>query len=245
MSKTRIAWYRFAVISILVATGFTFSAHTSNATASDPALSTFTDTDLSNEARTLETYAIDLFKFDKKCAELKKRPSASIGEIDPLQRIADDLRGRVPVVQNALREIVRKLRAANQWDDLDAKVLAKITDAKSQTRFRQESFKQTLELAASQLGNSASEINQPLVVLRRKLTGQTGSPVRQEQLALRAARVAYEPAAAVFTVTFRCRLAHLRVGISGFVHGSATADATYNEDCQCGTPPDQTNPCLD
>ena len=245
MSKPEITWYRFAVLSILIAIGFTLNAGTSKATGSQPAAGAFTDPDLINEARTLETYAIDLFKFDKKCAELKKRQSASPGEIDPLQRIADDLRGRLPGVQNALREIVRKLKAANQWADLDAKVLAKITDAKSQTRFRQESFKQTLELASSQLSNSASEINQPLVVLRRKLTGQTGSPVRELPLAFRAVRVAYEPAAAMFTVTFRCRLAHLRVGISGFVHGSATADATYNEDCQCGTPFDQANPCLD
>ena len=243
MNKTRITWYRFAVFSILVATGFTLSAGNSKATASHPSVAV-TDPDLSNESRILETYAIDLFKFDKKCAELKRRASASLGEIDPLQRIADDLRGRSSGVQNAVREIVRKLKAANQWDDLDAKVLAKITDAKSQARFRQESFKQSLEQAASQLSSSASEINEPLLVLRRKLTGQAASPILEQPLALRAVRVAYEPAT-MFRVTFRCRLAHLRVGISGFVHGSATADATYNEDCQCGTPLDQGNPCLD
>ena len=245
MSKTRITWYRFTAISILVAMAFTLSAGTLKARDSHPAVA-FTDPDLSNEARTVETYAIDLFKFDKKCAELMKRPSASLVEIDPLQRIADDLRGRLPGVQNALREIVRKLKSANQWDDLDAKVLARITDAKSQTRFRQESFKQSLEQAAAQLSSGASEINEPLLVLRRKLTGQAGSPVLEQPLALRAVRVVYNPAAAtMFRVTFRCRLAHLRVGISGFVHGSATADATYNEDCQCGTPLDQANPCLD
>ena len=76
------------------------------------------DVDLRNEQQTISRYADDLIVYENQAAELGKRATLANTDFDPLQRKSDDLKGRLSGVQNAVREIVRKLKAANEWDDL-------------------------------------------------------------------------------------------------------------------------------
>jgi FtsZ-binding cell division protein ZapB len=72
------------------------------------------DADLSAEARVIDSFVNDLGKFDKKNSELSKKATLTRTQFDAHQREAESLKGRVSGVQNALREAIRKLKAAGQ-----------------------------------------------------------------------------------------------------------------------------------
>src|SRR5438477_7558729 len=101
--------------------------------------------DISSEGRTVETYVNDLGSFNGKWVELGKRSSFTHTDFDPVQRNADDLKKRLSGVQNAVKEIIRKLKASGEWNNADAIVLSKIAEARAQSQFRQTSFKLLLE----------------------------------------------------------------------------------------------------
>jgi hypothetical protein len=174
--------------------------------------------DLSAELNALNSYAKDLRAFDKKCGQLNKRDAFTAVDLDPLQRNADDLKGRLPSLQNVVREAIRKLKAAGRWDNLD-EVVAGITQSPSKELLRQESFKRFLEDSASQLANDSREIPNPIEVLRKRLKAQVSQPGLEAQFAWRAVPATYlrtaEPV--VMNITLRCRFALLRQGLSGAV----------------------------
>jgi hypothetical protein len=204
-----------------------------------PAPAVSGDVDLDAEARVLDNFVRDLALFDKRVAESSKKSSLTRAEFDPLKRSGDDLKGRLSEVQNALRDAIRKLKTANLWEGLDATVLARITDAKLQARFRQNSFRQALDEAASTLASDAKEIDDPLIPLRNKVQArlpESNFESDRSSLALRTVRVSYSPAAAVFKASFRCRLANLRAGIgSAFTShpGTNSRPAQNAVDCYC------------
>jgi hypothetical protein len=194
------------------------------------------EVDLSAESRSLDSFVNDLGKFDKKNSELSKKATLTRLEFDTHQRDAESLKGRLAGVQNALREAIRKLKAAGQWDNLDQFVLAKISDPRFQELVRRDGFKKTLEEAASQLSNDASEISKPLDLLRNKIRAQAPETVfepRHSELSSRAVGVAYHPASIMFTTTVRCRISYLRAGITGAFGGRPSDNSINAVNCFC------------
>jgi hypothetical protein len=244
MCKERFSYRKVATLGAVMAMVLVQSGGSSGAMRSPLVTVSYSDVDLRSEADALDAYVKDLNSFDRKCAELGKKAFLTREEFDSAQRTADDLKRRLARIQNLLRDTVRKLKEAKRWDGFDEAVLATIKDAKAQARFRQNSFKQTLEDATSRLTNDADEISSPLDGLRGKVGArlqdhfsQKGSPV----LAWREVRVAYAPTLATFGL--RCRLAVLRVGLSGAVHGSATQEAIHGEECACESSASRPSDC--
>lgn len=198
-----------------------------------------TPVDITNELRTLDAFVEGLGKLERKRLELDRKLALTTAEFALLQSSADDLKSRVSGVQNALQAIARKLKAANQWNNLDDSVLAKITDSRLQSLVRTLGLRQTLERSASQLLNSPAEIHGPIEALRNKVRAQTQPGAFEPTapaLSLRAVRVGYEPTAAVedgSRTSLRCRVAGIRFGLSVAVRGSASQGAVDAFHCFC------------
>jgi hypothetical protein len=207
---------------------------TSVATTSPAPAPAFADADINAESKTLDAFVIDLARFDKKSAELGKKATIAHLEYELHERTANDLKRRLSEVQNALREAIRKLKAAGNWDNLDQIVLAKISDARFQAFVRSEGFKKTLEELATGLSNNANEIARPLEALRNKVQGQMQDPIYERGNTARVVRVAYTPVPAVAAFNTRCRLAYLRVGFTGAFNKGNPSDRAQNAfDCYC------------
>src|SRR2546425_5541156 len=145
MIKSRFSYLKWtAVVAVL---GITIVAGVRSSTAtkqpSIPATAA-PDADLANEERALAKYFDDLIAYDSECAKLAKQAVLEHIHINPVQAKSDDLKRRLPELQNTIREIVKKLKAAKEWDDLDTTIAAQIKDGTSNTFFKQESFKQIL-----------------------------------------------------------------------------------------------------
>jgi len=153
-----------AVVGVL---GLTAIANLRTSTAEG--LQPLVGADIASEQRLISKYFEDFVAYDKQAAELGKRARLVDADLDPLQQKSSDLKGRLSNVQNAAREIVRKLKAANEWDDLDTTLQAKFTDTNQRSLFAQTSFKRLLEDNVTTRGN---EIGTPLDNLRRKLTSK-------------------------------------------------------------------------
>ena len=196
--------------------------------------------DINAEVRTVDAFADGLGKLEKKRSELARKASVTADEFASLGRLADDLKGRVPAVQSALQEIVRKLKADGQWNDLNETLLAKVQDGQVRSFFQRIGFKQTLERSASRLLDNATDIHTPIEALRGKVkaeaqpgSGQPGSST----LALRAVRVAYQPVPTAVAqssgTSLRCRIAGLRFGLAVAIKGGPTQGATDAVGCFC------------
>ncbi|HEX6188314.1 MAG TPA: hypothetical protein VFZ40_09550, partial [Pyrinomonadaceae bacterium] len=183
--------------------------------------------EIANEARTLDKFVDDLFKLDRKTGELSKRASLNQAEFDSLKGSADDLKRRLAEVQNALRGVITKLKAAGEWDDIDSRVAGTISDASLRARFRQTSFKRELEELAANVANQSSEISDPVELLRRKVSARSRDsvfPSAGYALAWQAEPAAYHPEPAMFTSGLRCSLSKMRYGVVKLT-GAATARA--------------------
>jgi hypothetical protein len=194
------------------------------------------DADLSAEDRIIDSFVNDLGKFDKKGLELSKKASLTQAEFNAHQREAENLKNRVANIQNAFREVIRKLKAAGQWDNLDQIALAKVNDRNYQDFVRRDGFKRILDEAASNLSNSAADIGKPLDLLRQKLQAQGSESIFEppnSTLALRAVPVAFQPEPAVFRDSLRCRAASLRLGIAGLVYGGTPKVAKAFDAYKC------------
>ena len=229
-SRARLS-RRFIVLCSLAVTVFAQLGPTSTAAAPKA--------ELANEARTLDKFVDDLFKLDRKTGELSKRASLNQTEFDSLKGSADDLKRRLSEVQNALRGVITKLKAAGEWDDIDSKVEETISDASLRARFRQTSFKRELEELAESVANKAGEISDPVEVLRRKVSARSRDsafPSAGYALAWQAEPAAYHPEPAMFTTGLKCSLSKLRFGVSKLTYGAARAGAHEAYHCACNIP---------
>ena len=231
INTQRLNYRKLTAICAVVTTMLIQVVSASVATTSPAPSVAFAEADLSSESQTLDSFATDLGKFDKKGGELAKKISLTRAEFAAHEQSANDLKRRVSGIQNALRDAIRKLKAAGQWDNLDQTVLAKISDSRFQTFVRTEGFKKTLEEAASRLSDDANQISNPLDALRNKVLGAVFEPGTQS-LASRAVRVSYTPPA-MLALNFRCRLASLRYGFRFVLERQDVSDAVANFNCQC------------
>jgi hypothetical protein len=219
MSKARFNYWKLAVPCAVLAMALIPSAGGSRASrVTDPASRSVANAkvDLNSEIATLGTYLDDLYKFDKECAQLNKKASLTAAEINPLDQKSHDLQGRLTGVQNAISNAIKKLRAANEWDDLDTRLQATL-DPKTKTLFQGTSLKNLLEEAASQLSSHAKEVNTPLDLLYLKLAGQ-GLPPRGD----------------VSTRSLRCFGAKIRIGLIHAFGAKPTNPTLDQTSCSCG-----------
>ena len=175
--------------------------------------------DLASEERVIAKYFDELVAHDKQAAELGKRARLVNADIEPLQRKSDDLKGRLSGVQNAIREIVRKLKAANEWDNLDSLVV--ISDANERSIFKETSFKKLLEDSSSNLTGNATEISAPLENLRKRLTSRYGDGA-EVQFVRAGYRETYATPVPVAFYSVKCSLGQVRLKLIKKLGGYAS-----------------------
>lgn len=213
-----------AVLALTMFQGRHSQAARSKAVADGP--------DFSSELRVLNTYGDDLVTYSRDVARLNKKESLVSADVDPLQRKSDDLKRRLSEVQNAIREVVRKLKAANEWDNLDATVVASLGDGSVKTLFQQESFKRLLEDAAGGLSSHASEIGAPLEGLRKKLASRALSPF-DSSAELPLVRASYEAPSPMAFVSVSCTVGKIRLGLIHRLGGKPTGGTLDQVSCAC------------
>jgi hypothetical protein len=218
-----------AVLALTIVAGVCPSAATKQPPLSNTAAS---GADLANEARALAKYCDDLVAYHQQTAQLGKKASFTLAEIDPLQRRSDDLKRRLSGLQNVFREIVRKLKAANEWNDLDTTIAAKITDAGQRSFFQRDSFKQLLEDSSNDFSSHGNEISIPLDNLRKRLTSRMFSPYR-DGADFQIVRAAYEAPAPGKFVSLECSINKIRAGLLHRLGGEQTPGFVDQISCAC------------
>jgi len=195
-----------------------------------PAIS---DADLTSEARALDAFVTDLTRLDTRTAELGKKASFTRAEFDSLEVVATGLKRRLSEVQNALGAVIRKLKAADQWNNLNATLLTRTRDSQFQAFIRSEDFKKLLEDSATTLVTDAGQIDSRLAALRAKVARAQAPGFESGSSASHFVRAGFGPT--VFASGFRCRLSGARFGVAllvfGATSGSDPARASFN--CHC------------
>jgi len=202
MIKSGFSYVKLIALVAVLAIAFISSMRPSAATTRP-----VPDVDLRNEQQTISRYADDLIVYENQAAELGKRATLVNTEVETLQRKSDDLKGRLSLVQNAVRDIVRKLKAANEWDDIDTRAAARIKDARQRAFFQDSSFKQLLQ-DSENIGSQANEISSPLDTLRRKVTSRNYGGAEVQMV-----RAAFTQPAPFESGSIGCRIGRLGLKI--------------------------------
>jgi len=202
MIKSGFSYVKLIALVAVLAIAFISSMRPSAATTRP-----MPDVDLRNEQQTISRYADDLIVYENQAAELGKRATLVNTEVETLQRKSDDLKGRLSLVQNAVRDIVRKLKAANEWDDIDTRAAARIKDARQRAFFQDSSFKQLLQ-DSENIGSQANEISSPLDTLRRKVTSRNYGGAEVQMV-----RAAFTQPAPFESGSIGCRIGRLGLKI--------------------------------
>jgi hypothetical protein len=168
MTKLEFRYSRLTGVVAIVAVMFMPAMWVSKATDQPPPATA----DVANEQRVITKYFEDFVTYDKQAAVLGKRSTFLLADLEPLQRKSDDLKGGLSGVQNAVREIIKKLKAAGEWNDVDASLAARITDPNEKAFFQGKSFKRLLEDSADNLSSHRNEVSAPLDNLRKRLTSR-------------------------------------------------------------------------
>ena len=229
MIKTRFSYWKLIAVVTLVAITQIPAMRTSTAKA-QPSVA---EADLRNEHRLIGKYLEDLFAYDKQTAELGKRAKLVAADLEPLDRKSRDLKDRLSGVQDAVREIVRKLKAAGEWDDLDGNLVARITNARDKSFFQQNSFKKFLEDASNGLTSHENEIIAPLDNLRKKLTSRTSLPYGEAQIV----NAGYETPAPFFGAFGKCLMANIQLGLTWRLGGQESPKNQNQRLCFCDPSP--------
>lgn len=236
MIKSRFSYLKLTAVVAVLAITVMAGGRPSTATTQPPLVATpAADANLSNEERALAKYCDDLEAYDQEIAQLGAKATLVSADFDPLKRKSDDLKGRLSGLQNTVREIVRKLKAANEWDDLDKTTATKITDAKLKSFVEQNSFKQLLEESSNNLTSHGNEISIPLDKLRKKLTSRTFYPYG-EGADLQIVLAVYEAPAPAQFINLRCSIAFLRLRLAIRLN-RLTMDDVDRVNAACGFTP--------
>ena len=200
------------------------------------------DADLSQEKRTLKSFAADLSALEKKCFELGKQATITRQEFSTARTSTDGLRGRVSLIQQAVRSVIDKLKAAGQWENFDSTALARVTDARQQSAIREAGGpRRILEDAASQLGGLSQDVDTLLQPLSSKITADAGRSLSDQNiqdLRSRVVRVAIAPSAPMRD-GLRCQFR----GVLFLLDDSNENSDRYN--CACGIRPLHSTSCDD
>ena len=211
----KFAYIKFALVAAILATACFGLMRPSTAEIGSPVA------DVANEARLVSKYADDLVSYETQSAALGKRSAIANADLEPLQRKSDDLKSRLSGVQNAVRDIVQKFKAANEWDDADTRLAAKITDGRLKSFLEQTSFKHDLESAANGLSGQANEISAPLDSLRKRVASRSDSANE-----VRFVRATYATPVVFESGSIGCRIGRLGLKIVIGVGGTPSKEQT-------------------
>ena len=229
MKKARFNYWKLTAVVAFLAITIIAGVRPSTATKQPPLpAAAAPDADLANEERAVAKFFDDLVAYRKQAGELAKRASLVKADLDPLQRQSDDLKGRLSGLQNVIRDIVTKLKAANEWNDLDITTAAKITDASRKSFFQQGSFKQLLEESSNGLTSHANEISTPLDNLRKKLTSRYGDGADVQIV-----RAAYKAPTPMAFVSLACSVGKIRLNLIHRLGGTMTNATCDTVSCAC------------
>jgi hypothetical protein len=233
MIKSILNCLKWTPFATLLAVAFILSVRSSTANnqpapeATAPVL-----TDLSNEERVLGKYLDDLTAYERECRLLGKRARLVSTDLDEVQRRAADLKNRLSEVQKSVGEVIRKLKAANQWDDLNATIATGITDAKERREFEELNFKKLLDDGSNTLISHGHEIGAPLDSLRKRLTSRNQLLYRDDAVAIVPAAY-HPPSPPIFLVSVKCMIAGIRRGVVGAMGNKSNPHSTDQWSCAC------------
>jgi hypothetical protein len=216
MIKTGFSYLKLMAVVAVLAMTLIPSMRTSTAKNQLSPMVNVPGTDLANEERVITRYSDDLINYEVDVQRQAKRAALVSADIDPLQRRSDNLKGRLSEVQNALRDVVRKLKAANEWDRLDATVEAN-TKPETRAYIEHDSLKRLLEDSASNL--NANEISAPLDNLRKRLTSRYGAGSEAQIV-----RAAYAAPAAFESGSLGCRIGRIGERITIAIGGTISKE---------------------
>jgi hypothetical protein len=223
MIKSGFSYLKWTAIVAVVALTIIAGVRPSTATKQPPATAV-SGADLANEERALAKYFDDLVTYNHQTAQLSAKANLVSADIDPLQRRSDDLKGRLSGLQNVIREIVVKLKKADEWNDLDASTI----DRNFRSFSQQISFKDLLEESSNGLSSHGSEISFPLDNLRKKLTS------RYDGADVQFVRAAYVTPAPVKFYSLGCTIGGIRWKLINKLGGVATDKTADQVSCACG-----------
>lgn len=214
MKRTTFNSLKWLPLAAIAALAITISVNGSKATSFVPDTVANPDVDLANELRTFESFANDLYAYQLECAQLKKKASLLQTDIDPVSRKSDDLKRRLSDVQNGFRQVITKLKAANQWDSLSPS----------------DGFRQALEDGSSNLSSHTGEVGLFVDNLRKKLATQTLRDGGHTTLPL----VLATYRSPVKFVSVGCTVNVVVNGINNRLHRAFTQRQCVRTVCACG-----------
>jgi hypothetical protein len=229
MIKTRFSYWKLIAVVSLVAITQIPAMRTSTAKA-QPSVA---EADLRNEHRLIGKYLEDLLTYDKETAELGKRARLAQADIEPVERKSQDLKTRLSGIQDAVREIVKKLKDTGEWADLDKNLVARITNTRDKSFFQQNSFKKFLENGSNELTSHENEVIAPLDSLRKKLTSRNSRPYGEAQIV----NAAYETPAPFFGAFGKCLMANIQLGLTWRLGGQESQKNQNQRLCYCDPSP--------
>jgi hypothetical protein len=233
MIKSSFSFLKWTPMVALLAMAFTLSMHSST---SGKELLDEVDTpirvDLTSEERILGKYVDDLVDYEHECRLLGLRPRLASADLNGVERRATELRDRLSEVQGALREAVRKLKAANEWETLNTTIAARITDPNERKQFEELNLKQLLDDGSNTLTNHSSEISAPLDNLRKRSSSRNLLQYRDGALAFVPAAY-HPPTPPMLLVSVKCLIAGARRGLVGAMGNKSNAHSTDVWSCAC------------
>lgn len=183
-----------------------------------------TELNITTEARELASFGETLLPYIEQENVLSKKSRLTAAEVTALRSKGDALKQRIPAVQQNLRSFIAKLKAANRWDTLDAKLISLISDSGLRSSVQQEGgARKIIEDLANNIGTLAPELDADVQRLSRKIQAQ--SSFGEGELRDRAARAAYQPSPIV-AKSLKCRAAIAVLTVKMFV---GNRDATTAE----------------
>src|SRR5688572_12818091 len=134
------------------------------------------DLNISAEVREIERFDDDLFTFSDQILNLRKKSRLTSAELATARSSGNGIKQSIAAAQNNFRSIIVKLKAANQWEALDAKVNGLITSGSSRSIFqRAGGAKKLYEELADSLGQLSQEIEGDVQRLSSRVQSQTSS----------------------------------------------------------------------
>jgi len=237
MRKVRFNCYKVTALAVVFAFALIQNVSVSPATIKPLNV---TDVKIDSELRALDGFLDDWLKVFIQQRQFSQRNSLTNSEFDAIKANADGVKSRCSQFEGAIREIIKKLKAAGRWEGLDDEVLAKTTDEKLKADLREDGgLRHLLESAASQYCSRAGdEITGPIEGLRPKLKAQAQDLLFDRagpNSGFRVVRASYNATTPMFVKPLRCIGATIRVAVHLVATGTTgpAGGNRGNRECFC------------
>src|SRR5438045_2640135 len=120
MNRMKFSYLKLTAVAAVLAIALIPSMRSSTAKNNpSPLVTAVPDANLTSEEQVIGKYFDDFVAHDKQAAEIGKKARLVTADLDDIERKSNDLKGRLSGVQSAFGQIIQKLKAANEWNDLD------------------------------------------------------------------------------------------------------------------------------